>query len=93
MVESVVRLEQLVETLVQHIVRKGESLAHHSQGKKHDGNRHHHDERPQEESPPTHHLSIVESIDKLEKKVESLTHQLNDIVRNNDSLVRNGHAI
>lgn len=52
-----------------------------------------HKKRTSEENKPTHHLSVEESVNKLETKVESLTHQLNEIVQNNDSLVRNGHAM
>ena len=100
MVESLVRLEQLVETLVQHIVKKGESLTHHSQGMMHnEGSRHHehHDERTQEEPKPKpkpkHQLPLEESLEKLEQKVESLMHQLHEIIQNNDSLVHTGHGV
>ena len=100
MVENlVVRLEQLVETLVQHIVKKGESLTRQSQGMTHnEGSRHHehhehHDERTQEEPKPKHQLPIEESLEKLEQKVESLMHQLHEIIQNNDSLVRTGHGV
>jgi hypothetical protein len=90
MVGSLVRLEKLVETLVQHTVKKGESLAHHSQGLRHNE---HEDERTQEEPEAKLHLPIDESVASLEKKVESLMHQLHEMIQNNDSLDRKGRGV
>ena len=86
MVENLVRLEQLVETLAQHIVKKRESLTRHSQGMSIMMR------GTQEEPKPKHQLPIEESLEKLEQKVESLMHQLHEIIQNNDSLVHTGHG-
>ena len=90
MVGSLVRLEKLVEILVQYTVKKGGSLAHHSQGLRHNE---HEDQRTQEEPKAKLHLPIGESVASLEKKVESLMHQLHEMIQNNDSLVRTGRGI
>ena len=93
MVESLVRLEQLVETLSQHIVKKAGTLTHHNQGLKHDEGSQHDDQATHEGNKPKYHLAVDEKLAKLEKKVVELMHQLHEFIQNNDSLVRTGHGI
>ena len=89
--ESIVRLEQVVEKLVKHLVAKGEDLAHlshqngHDHGKGEEGaaqsraNTTHHN----------HHVPIEESLRRLEARVESVVNHIVEKDKDN-ALVRDG---
>ena len=89
--ESIVRLEQVVEKLVKHFVEKGEDLAHlghqngHDHGKSTEGTA----ERREDTTSYNHHMSIEESLRRLEARVESVVNHIVEKDKDN-SLVRDG---
>ena len=85
--ESIVRLEQVVEKLVKHLVVKGEDLAHLG----HLGHQNGHDYKSSEGAaePRANHVSIEESLRRLEARVERIVDHI--VEKDKDStLVHDG---
>lgn len=84
MVESLIRLESQVGMLVHHLVKDGESVVHTGHGATHEQEKRY-DEVPAEEG----HIQrprepIVHSLTKLENRVESLVHQVHQIMKDRE---------
>lgn len=91
MVESIVRLEQVVEKLVKHFVAKGEDLAHlgHQNGHDHDNSPEGTAERRGNTTSHNHHVPIEESLRRLEARVESVVNHIVEKDKDN-TLVHDG---
>ena len=89
--ESIVRLEQVLEKLVKHFVENGEDLAHlgHKNGHDYSKRTEATAERRVDSTSYNHHVPIEESLRRLEVRVESL---LNHIVEKDkdNNFVRDG---
>lgn len=92
--ESIVRLEQVVEKLVKHLVVKGEDLAHlghqngHDYGKSPDGAA----ELRANTTSHNHHVAIEESLRRLEARIESVVNHIVEKDKDN-TLVRDGFGM
>ena len=89
--ESIVRLEQVVEKLVKHFVAKGEDLAHLGHQNGHD-----HSKSPESAAEPganttshNHHVPIEESLKRLEARIESVVNRIVEKDKDN-TVIRDG---
>ena len=91
MVESIVRLEHIVEKLVKHFVLKGEDLAHlgHQNGHDHGRSPEGTAERRENGTSHNHHVPIEESLRRLEARVESVVNHIVEKDKHN-TLVSDG---
>lgn len=94
MVESIVRLEQVVEKLVRHLVVKGEDLAHLGHLGHQNGHQNGHDHGKSQEGaaePRANHVPIEESLKRLEARVERIVNHIVEKDKDN-TLVHDGYG-
>ena len=88
--ESIIRLEQVVEKLVKHLVIKGEDLAHLG----HLGHQNGHDHGKSQEGAAesrANHVPIEESLRRLEARVERIVNHIVEKDKDN-TLVHDGYG-